>query len=112
MHRARAGLLTCLVALLVGAPAALAAPTTTVERTIQDCDGDSLLEYTFGEEHIPFADDPFDAACSRQSGEGVNLQLPNTASIINFLQLSDFQTVDEESPGRVEFVDGSQRAPG
>ncbi len=26
--------------------------------------------------------------------------------------MSDFQTVDEESPGRVEFLDGSQRLPG
>ena len=110
MHRARAGLLTCLAALLLGAPAALAAPTTTVQRTIQDCDGDNLLEYTFGEEHVPFGPPFGDQGCSAEAGEG--LQLPNGASIINFLQLSDFQTVDEESPGRVEFVDGTQRAPG
>jgi metallophosphoesterase (TIGR03767 family) len=31
---------------------------------------------------------------------------------LNFLQLSDFQMIDEESPGRVEFLDGSQRIPG
>ena len=105
----RAGLLSCLALLLIAAPAA-AAPTTTVQRTIQDCDGDNLLEYTFGERHIPFADGPFGADCVRDDGE--ELQLPASASILNFLQLSDFQMVDEESPGRVEFLDGTQRAPG
>ena len=112
MHPVRVGFVSCLILLGCLAPPAAAAPTTTVQRTIQDCDGDNLLEYTFGEEHIPFTEDPFDADCSREAGEGEDLHLPNTASIVNFLQLSDFQTVDEESPGRVEFLDGSQRAPG
>jgi 3',5'-cyclic AMP phosphodiesterase CpdA len=112
MHRARGGLLVCLVVMGCVAPAAGAAPSTTVQRTIQDCDGDNLLEYTFGEEHVPFGS-PFTAqGCSREAGAGQTLHLPQRASLINFLQLSDFQTVDEESPGRVEFLDGSQRAPG
>src|SRR3954453_19871132 len=112
MVRARVGLVSCLVVLGCLAPPAHAAPTTTVQRTIQDCDGDNLLEYTFGEEHVPFGS-PFDTGgCTREAQQGENLQLPNRDSIINFLQLSDFQTVDEESPGRVEFLDGTQRAPG
>ncbi|MDX6572433.1 MAG: hypothetical protein QOC86_1589, partial [Gaiellales bacterium] len=32
-------------------------------------------------------------------------------SILNFLQLSDFQDADEESPGRVEFLDQTQQPP-
>jgi hypothetical protein len=112
MVRARVGLVSCLVVLGCLAPPAQAAPTTTVQRTIQDCDGDNLLEYTFGEEHVPFGS-PFDTeGCTREAQQGEDLQLPDRASIINFLQLSDFQTVDEESPGRVEFLDGTQRAPG
>src|SRR3954466_5203403 len=112
MVRARVGLVSCLVVLGCLAPPAHAAPTTTVQRTIQDCDGDNLLEYTYGEEHVPFGS-PFDQqGCTQEAAQGQDLQLPNRASIINFLQLSDFQTVDEESPGRVEFLDGTQRAPG
>src|SRR3954468_3911610 len=112
MVRARVGLVSCLVVLGCLAPGAHAAPTTTVQRTIQDCDGDNLLEYTFGEEHVPFGS-PFDQqGCAHEASQGEDLELPNRASIVNFLQLSDFQTVDEESPGRVEFLDGTQRAPG
>jgi 3',5'-cyclic AMP phosphodiesterase CpdA len=112
MGRTRVGLVSCLVVLGCLAPPAHAAPTTTVQRTIQDCDGDNLLEYTFGEEHVPFGSPFDDEGCTRGAREGEELQLPNPASILNFLQLSDFQTVDEESPGRVEFLDGTQRAPG
>src|SRR3954453_14313378 len=112
MVRARVGLVSCLMVLGCLAPPAHAAPTTTVQRTIQDCDGDNLLEYTFGEEHVPFGS-PFDQkGCTQEASQGEDLHLPNPASIGNFLQLSDFQTVDEESPGRVEFLDGTQRAPG
>src|SRR3954467_11230532 len=112
MVRARGGLVSCLVVLGCLAPAAHAAPTTTVQRTIQDCDGDNLLEYTFGEEHVPFGS-PFDKqGCAQEASQGQDLELPNRASIVNFLQLSDFQTVDEESPGRVEWLDSTQRIPG
>ena len=114
MHRMRVALLSCLLVLGCLATPALAASTTTVQRTIQDCDGDNLLDYTFGEEHVPFSD-PFegtDEDCSREAGEGEDLRLPPSASVINFMHLTDFQAVDEESPGRVEFLDGTQRFPG
>src|SRR4051794_39137560 len=112
MGRARGGLVSCLIVLGCLAPVAHAAPTTTVQRTIQDCDGDNVLEYTFGEEHVPFGSPSGRQGCAREASQGEDLHLPNRASIVNFLQLSDFQTVDEESPGRVEFLDGTQRAPG
>jgi hypothetical protein len=98
---------------LVSAATALAAPTTTVERTIQDCDGDNRLEWAAGEAYLalgapapPASGDP----CNDNTG--ARPRLNNTASIINFLQLSDFQLADEESPARVELLDSSQRAPG
>lgn len=72
-----------------------ARPRTTLDRTIQDLNEDNLLEYAPGEPHIPVPE---------------SFMLPKRArSIINFLQLSDFQMVDEESPARVEFLDSSQR---
>ena len=114
MHRVSAGLLGCLVVIGCLSPPAAAAPSTTVQRTIQDCDADNLLEYAFGEEHI-LLDSPFDEDeenCVRQNRRGEELRLPPSASLINFIQLSDFQMVDEESPARVEFLDGTQRLPG
>jgi hypothetical protein len=107
---------TALAALAVTAPGA-SASTTTVERTIFDCDGDNLLDFTFGEGHLPFdqasqrEEEAGDEPCSREFGEGEGPQLPPSASIVNFLQLSDFQTVDEESPARVEWLDSTQRVP-
>src|SRR3954463_11797333 len=100
------------IALLAAAPA-YAAPTTTLQRTIRDCNGDNLLEFTNGEPYIDLAPPPSgsqDSCTAGASGSGPHL--PNNASILNFLQLSDFQTVDEESPGRVEAVDTTQRVPG
>jgi 3',5'-cyclic AMP phosphodiesterase CpdA len=102
-----------LAALLCSAAPALAASTTTVQRTIQDCDGDNLLEPAPGEPHT-------DGTSGGGGGEGCDpdregsepLQFPRTASLLNFLQLTDFQIVDEESPARVEFLDPSQRIPG
>lgn len=103
-----------LVVAMVVCPAAWAAPSTTVQRTIQDCDGDNLLEFAPGEQHIdlssPSSGGPSGRCARDQSGRP--LRLPPTSSIINFLQLSDFQIIDEESPGRVEFIDTTQRAPG
>ena len=97
------------------AAGAHAAPFTTVERTMLDCDNDNLLDMAFGEEHVIFPRTPAEEAeqesqdpCEERA-EGEDLRLPPKASIINFLQLSDFQMVDEESPGRVEWLDGSQR---
>jgi 3',5'-cyclic AMP phosphodiesterase CpdA len=110
MRRAALLSLACLALL---APAAGAAPATTVERTIQDCDGDDLLEYAFGEEHVEFPDTPFPqpAGPCLDDGLGERVRLPRSASILNFLQLSDFQIVDEESPARVEWLDATQRIP-
>jgi metallophosphoesterase (TIGR03767 family) len=83
---------------LTGTPA-LGAPATTVDRTIQDRDGDNLLEFAPGEGHTVV-------------GAGPGYRPPRGGSLLNFLQLSDFQMVDEESPGRVEPVDTTQRVPG
>jgi metallophosphoesterase (TIGR03767 family) len=86
------------VAALAFAPGAGAAPRTTTSATIQDRDGDNLLEPAQGEDYtVVGADEDF---------------RPPRDSILNFLQLSDFQMVDEESPARVEFLDSFQRAPG
>src|SRR3954453_8242230 len=100
------------IALLAAAPAQ-AAPTTTVQRTIRDCNGDNLLEFTNGEPYIDLAGSSSGSQDScTAAGSGSGPHLPNNASILNFLQLSDFQVADEESPGRVEAVDSTQRAPG
>jgi metallophosphoesterase (TIGR03767 family) len=92
-------LATALAAAALSAPPALGAPPTTVERTIQDRDDDNLLEYAPGEPHLVVGAEP-------------GFRPPRNGSLLNFLQLSDFQMVDEESPGRVEPVDTTQRAPG
>jgi len=101
------------VAALAVAAHASAAATTTVQRTIRDCDGDNLLEPAFGEPHVVFPGTPAeqeqDPCEERPTGEKVHV--PPNASIVNFLQLSDFQQLDEESPARVEFLDGTQRLP-
>src|SRR5687767_11957356 len=112
MRNGRLALLALAAAVAV-APAAAAAPTTTVQRTIQDCDGDDYLEFAPGEPHIAF-DAPFEEPGEACAGvdDGEELRLRPQDSILNFLQLSDFQMVDEESPGRVEFLDGTQRVPG
>jgi len=91
------------VLLLAGAllmpGAAAAAPVDTTDRTIRDTDGDNLLEYAKGER-------------LKVVGRRKRVAPPSRGSLINFLQLSDFQIVDEESPGRVEFLDSSQDASG
>ena len=104
--------LVTLAALLCAAAPASAAPQTTVERTIQDCDGDNLLEPAPGEPHTDPSRGGGGGDGCRPDQQGVRpLRLPQTASILNFLQLSDFQMVDAESPGRVEFLDPTQRIP-
>ena len=100
--------LAVLAAFFVAAAPAAAAPYTTVERTIQDCDGDQLLEFAPGEPHTDG---------TRGGGEGCQpdrtgtqpFRLPPSASLLHFLQMTDFQIIDEESPGRVEFLDPTQR---
>jgi metallophosphoesterase (TIGR03767 family) len=78
--------------------APVSAHPTTVERTIQDTDGDNLLEFAPGEDYLVF-------------GDATSFRPQRRRSILNFLHLSDFQMVDEESPARVEFLDTSQRGP-
>jgi metallophosphoesterase (TIGR03767 family) len=77
---------------------ALSSSSTTLNRTIQDTDGDNLLEYAPGEPYIVVGADP-------------GFRPPKKGSLLNFLQLSDFQMVDEESPARVEFLDRTQQPP-
>ena len=85
---------------LVGlSPAAGATPRDTTVLTIRDTDGDNLLDYAPGEDYTVI-------------GAPAGFRPPRDGSILNFLQLSDFQMIDEESPGRVEFLDTTQRAPG
>src|ERR687893_800446 len=78
------------LAILVLASSALAAPHTTVSRTIQDCDEDNLLEFAPGEEHydVRFGQeppsDPPGRGCPRDDS-GDTPRLPNTASVLNFL---------------------------
>ncbi|HEX2231979.1 MAG TPA: hypothetical protein VHG69_01295 [Thermoleophilaceae bacterium] len=105
-------------AMLAPTATAFAAPHTTVSRTIQDCDGDNLLEFAPGEEHLEFrfgepppSEPPSDEACPRDEG-GDTPRRPRTDSLLHFLHLSDFQIVDEESPARVEFFDFTQRPSG
>lgn len=97
MHRFRTVALAAAAAALVAVPAA-AAPHTTVDRTYQDRDGDLRLEPSEGDDY-------------EVVGESEDFRPPRRGSIVNFLQLSDFQMVDEESPGRFEFLDTSQRVP-
>jgi metallophosphoesterase (TIGR03767 family) len=90
----RATLLTGL-ALLLAAPSALAADTTS--RTIQDRDRDNLLEYAPGEPHV-VRDDLAPAGQNRRRSREERLF---------FGQMTDTHVVDEESPLRVEFLDKS-----
>jgi metallophosphoesterase (TIGR03767 family) len=97
--------LAAAAAALFAAPA-LGAPHTTLERTIFDREEGqplsadfNLLEYGPGEDYVVI-------------GADERFRPPRQGSILNFLQLSDFQMVDEESPGRVEFFDTTQRIPG
>src|SRR3954463_1637058 len=99
MGRLFGGILTLLAsAVLLAAPAA-AAPRDTTVRSIRDTDGDNLLEYAPGEDYAYLGP------------EGANYRPPIRGSILNFLQLSDFQDQDEESPGRLEFLDQTQEPP-
>jgi 3',5'-cyclic AMP phosphodiesterase CpdA len=91
--------------MLLPAPA-VGTPVTTLERTIIDreqsdreSEGHNILDWGPGEDYTVV-------------GADTDFRPPRDGSILNFLQLSDFQMVDEESPGRVEFFDGSQRIPG
>lgn len=91
--------LAALAVALVSATAATAAPRDTTVRTVRDTDGDNLLEYAPGEDFTYLGP------------EGASYRPPVRGSILNFLQLSDFQDADEESPGRLEFLDQTQQPP-
>src|SRR3954466_11864583 len=80
----------------VTATAATAQPRDTTVRTIRDTDGDNLLEYAPGEEYTYLGP------------EGASYRPPVRGSILNFLQLSDFQDQDEDPPARFEFLDQTQ----
>jgi len=73
---------------------------TTADATIGDFDGDGLLEAGPGEEHV---------LLGFEDGDGLGRRC---RGVLSFLQLTDFQMVDEESPGRVEFLDTTQQVPG
>src|SRR3954451_2871850 len=105
----RMGTALALIAAFTMTATAAAAPRDTTVRTIQDTDGDNLLEFAPGEDHCVFTL-TLTAASPDCASAGLTGAKP--ASILNFLHLSDFQTVDEESPARVEAVDTTQRAPG
>ena len=70
---------------------------TTVARTIKDRNQDNLLEFAPGESYRVIN-------ASRRFR-------PPRRSLLNFLQMTDFQIIDEESPARVEFLDQTQRGP-
>src|SRR3954453_55540 len=93
---------TATAALVIAATTATAAtaqPPDTTVRTIRDTDGDNLLEYAPGEDYTYLG------------AQGSSYRPPVRGSILNFLQLSDFQDQDEESPGRLEFLDQTQEPP-
>ncbi|HET7482609.1 MAG TPA: hypothetical protein VFK89_07100 [Actinomycetota bacterium] len=81
--------------LAIALPAS-AMPRDTTIRTIRDTNGDNMLEYAPGEDYTVVNGDP-------------GFRPPRDGSILNFLQMSDFQILDEESPGRVEFLDTTQQ---
>jgi hypothetical protein len=85
------------VVIAVAAPAT-SVPVTTLVRTIQDVNGDNILDFAPGEDYFVI-------------GAPEDFRPPKNRSIINFLQMTDFQMVDEESPARVEFLDTTQRGP-
>ena len=101
-------LLALLVAALIAATSATANPRDTTVRTIQDRDGDNLLEYAPGEDHCVFTT----SLQAPPDCPAADFASNRPDSLLFFLQLSDFQIVDEESPARVEAVDTTQRQPG
>jgi hypothetical protein len=73
----------------VAAPApAGAAPFTTLERTMLDCDGDDRLEPAPGEGYVaPGSGEDEDECAPRQ---GTRPRLPEPQSILHFVHLTDF----------------------
>ena len=92
MHRRIVAILIAALLGLTTLGTAVAAPPTTLVRTVADRDGDFRLEHAEGDDY-------------ELLGAPEGFTPPKDGSILNFLQMSDFQMVDEESPGRVEFLD-------
>ena len=89
--------LTALAVLLALAPAAAAAPPTTVNSTIT---GDAAAAYS------TLNAGPGWARVVRQDlAAGATARSSRRQSLLYFAQLTDFQLADEESPSRVEFLD-------
>lgn len=65
---------------------------TTVDRTIVDRDNDNLLDYGRGDAYLVI-------------GGPAGFRPPAAGAILSFIQMTDFQVIDEESPARVEFLD-------
>jgi metallophosphoesterase (TIGR03767 family) len=87
-------------AVAVAAVAALTAgaappPLTTLEGTIVDRNGDGLLDSAAGEQRLLRVE-----LGAPQPGRDARRRV-----LISFVQMTDFQLVDEESPARVELVD-------
>jgi metallophosphoesterase (TIGR03767 family) len=85
-----------LAALLLAAAPAGAMTRTTVERTIQDRDGDNRLETAAGEDYGPPRQELGTASPARDR---------TRERLVFFGQMTDTHVVDEESPLRVEFLD-------
>ena len=104
--------ISSLVALLAASlpTGALATPRDTTIRTIRDLDDDNLLEYAPGEDYEVIGTATAGTDTFVVQGDD-SFRPPRQGSILNFLHLSDFQMVDEESPGRVELLDKTQRGP-
>ena len=91
---------TLIAVLALGAVSALAAgaappPTTTLAGTIVDRNGDGRLDAAPGEERTVRV----------ELGQPLAGREGRRRVLITFVQLTDFQLVDEESPARVELVD-------
>ncbi|MDQ5807226.1 MAG: metallophosphoesterase [Actinomycetota bacterium] len=96
MGRRAAFALLAAVALLFAAAHAAAMPRTTVERTIQDRDGDNRLETAPGEDY---------GAPREELGTASPARERTRQRLVFFGQMTDTHVVDEESPLRVEFLD-------
>ncbi|MFN2526009.1 MAG: hypothetical protein ABR505_07065 [Actinomycetota bacterium] len=92
------------VALVIQGPVAQTKPVgaTTLDRTIKDLDEDNLLEYAPGEPYI---------VLGQTEGLSEDFVPPRERSLLNFLHLTDFQIIDEETPGKTEVVDPTAQAP-
>ncbi|HEX2240851.1 MAG TPA: hypothetical protein VHJ82_06910 [Actinomycetota bacterium] len=78
------------------------AAVTTLDRTIKDVDEDILLEYAPGEPYI---------LLGSSEKKPDHFRPPIAGAILNFLHLTDFQIIDEETPGKLEVLDPLAQVP-